>query len=74
MSRPATEPPWASFFRVWGVPFSVRRLGPHRAIGDKRVRMWVEGDPWRAFGDLRLADGLEIVVAYGAGSEAPDGD
>lgn len=54
------------FFRVWGVPLSSRRLGPYRVDGGKPLRMWVDGRPSRAFGNLALADGQEIVVAYGA--------
>src|SRR5205807_6996529 len=40
------------FFDVWGVPFSARQLGPYRASGAKKVRMWVDGKPSRAFGNL----------------------
>jgi hypothetical protein len=59
------------FFAVWGVPFSSRRLGPHRATGSRKVRMWVDGKPSREFGELQLADGQQIVVAYGRRSEMP---
>lgn len=59
------------FFAVWGVPFSQNQLGPYRARGDKRVRMWVDGEPSPAYGELELADGQQIVVAFGTGSEMP---
>jgi hypothetical protein len=61
------------FFSVWGVPFSAQRLGPHRASGSNVVRMWVDGKPSRAFGALNLADGQQIVVAYGTARQLPAG-
>lgn len=59
------------FFAVWGVPFDSRRLGPHRAGGGKVVRMWVDGMPSRRFGELRLEDEQQIVVAFGPRSAPP---
>lgn len=59
------------FFAVWGVPFSSRQLGPDEATGSRTVRMWVDGEPSRAFGRLRLEDGLRIVVALGTPAQAP---
>jgi hypothetical protein len=53
------------FFAIWGVPFSSEQLGPYRAEGSKAVRMWVDGRPSRAFGELKLAEGQQIVVAFG---------
>lgn len=53
------------FFAVWGVPLSPHGLGPYRAAGSKTVRMWVDGKPSHAFGDLSLRDGQRIVVSYG---------
>jgi hypothetical protein len=53
------------FFAVWGVPFSPTQLGPHEASGKERLQMWVDGEPSDAYGDLELADGQEIVVAFG---------
>jgi hypothetical protein len=61
------------FFRIWGVPFGPDRLGPYRARGRARVRMWVDGRPSRAFGSLRLADGQRIVVSYGSSTRPPSG-
>jgi hypothetical protein len=49
------------FFAVWGVDFSADDLGPYSG----KVSMRVDGEPSGAFGDLPLADGQEIVVAYG---------
>ncbi|MDQ2940387.1 MAG: hypothetical protein M3R23_07650 [Actinomycetota bacterium] len=59
------------FFAIWGVPFSRDRLGPYRARGSKVVRMWVDGRSSRAFGNLNLADGQQIVVSYGPKSAPP---
>ena len=53
------------FFRIWGVPLSARQLGPYRARGNDAVRMWVDGKPSTAFGQLKLADGQHIVVSFG---------
>jgi hypothetical protein len=67
-------PPGATlgqFFEIWGVPFSQTELGPHRAGGAQVVRMWVDGQPSHAFGNLRLEDGQQIVVAYGPRSAPP---
>ncbi len=61
------------FFEVWGVPFSKRQLGPYKARGSKAVRMWVDGKPSRAFGNLLLEDGQQIVVAYGTPAQVPNG-
>jgi hypothetical protein len=59
------------FFAVWGVPLSSERLGPYEANGPKVVRMWVDGKPSRAFGDLKLTDGQQIVVSYGDENARP---
>lgn len=59
------------FFAVWGVPFSARQLGPYRAGGSDAVRMWVDGKPSRAFGALNLADGQQIVIAFGPEQAPP---
>lgn len=53
------------FFSVWGIPFSPTELGPHEVTDKEKVRMWVDGEPSQAYGDLKLADGQQIVVAYG---------
>lgn len=50
---------------------STRELGPYEARGSTKVRMWVDGQPSRAFGDLRLEDGQEIVIAYGSDRDLP---
>lgn len=63
----------AQFFAVWGVPFSERQLGPYRAQGSNRVRMWVDGKSSKAFGSLRLKDKQRIVVAYGTAAQIPSG-
>jgi hypothetical protein len=59
------------FFAVWGVPFSATRLGPYKARGDAKVRMWVDRKPSRDFGAQKLADGQRIVVSYGTQRRPP---
>jgi hypothetical protein len=61
------------FFAVWGIPFSPTQLGPNEANGEQRIRMWVDGEPSDAYGDLELADGQQVVVAYGTEDQLPDG-
>jgi hypothetical protein len=61
------------FFEVWGVEFTPSRLGPYQASGEEWVRMWVDGEPSRDFADLKLADGQQIVVAFGSDAETPPG-
>lgn len=61
------------FFAVWGVPFSSRQLGPYKAQGSKAVRMWVDGTASKAFGNLRLEDRQQIVVAFGTPAQVPNG-
>jgi hypothetical protein len=61
------------FFAIWGIPFSPTELGPNEANGKERVRMWVDGEPSDAYGDLELADGQQIIVAYGTDNELPAG-
>jgi hypothetical protein len=69
----AAEPTLGQFFEIWGVPFSPDQLGPYQADGSDSVRMWVDGEPSREFGDLVLEDGQEVVVAYGSPREMPPG-
>lgn len=33
--------------------------------------MWVDGEPSDAYGELELADGQQIVVAYGTDDQLP---
>ncbi len=66
-----TQARLGQFFAVWGVPFSSTRLGPYHATKSKKVEMWVDGKPSRAFGALQLKDGQQIVVSYGKKSDAP---
>lgn len=61
------------FFAVWGVPFSSRQLGAYKAQGSKAVRMWVDGKPSKAFGNLHLEDRQQIVVAFGTPAQVPTG-
>lgn len=65
------SPTLGQFFAIWGVALSPARLGPHRASGATRLRMWVDGRPSTAFGALRLRDGQRIVLSYGPADAAP---
>lgn len=67
----AEDPTLGEFFEIWGVPFGRDRLGPYRAGDGSAVKMWVDGKPSPAFGDLKLADGQQIVVAFGPSSAPP---
>jgi hypothetical protein len=62
------------FFGIWGVPLSAGQLGPYRASGGNAVRMWVDGKPSTAFGQLRLADRQRIVVSFGPKNAPPPAD
>jgi hypothetical protein len=53
------------------VPFSRERLGPYRSGKDGVVQMWVDGKPSQAWGSLKLADGLDIRVAFGPKRTTP---
>ena len=59
------------FFVVWGVAFSKDRLGPYRAGQARIIQMWVDSKPSQAWGSLRLTDGQDIRVAFGAPRSAP---
>jgi hypothetical protein len=60
------------FFEIWGVEFSSSRLGPYEeASAEDKVRMWVDGESSQEFGDLKLADGQQIVIAFGSDAETP---
>jgi hypothetical protein len=67
----AAEPTLAQFFEIWGVAFSADRLGPYEAAGEQRVRVFVDGEPSEAYGDLVLEDGQQVVVAYGTEAQLP---
>ena len=63
--------------KVWGVEFSPTQLGPYRAEGSRRVRLWVKPPgrtrfrQSREFERLRLAEGQEIHLSYGTPATAP---
>lgn len=61
----------SQLFAVWGVRFSRSRLGPYRATKTKRIRMWVDARPSRAFGDLELRDKQQTVISYGTRAQEP---
>ena len=67
----------AQVMKIWGVPLSPERLGPHKADGQRAVRMWVKAPgaerfvESREFGRLRLRDAAEIYLAYGTPEQSP---
>jgi hypothetical protein len=69
----AAQPTLGQFFEIWGVELSDSRLGPFEANAEEKVRMWVDGEPSQEFGDVALADGQQIVVAFGADARVPSG-
>lgn len=61
------------FFAIWGLPLTAERVGPFRARGANRLRIWVNGRTSRGFADLKLGDGQRIVISYGTGEHQPTG-
>jgi hypothetical protein len=60
------------FFAVWGVRFAPTCLGGYCAAGDRRLRVYVDGAPYR--GDptaITLEPHQEIVVAFGTAAQLP---
>jgi hypothetical protein len=68
----AADPTVGQFFAIWGVPLSPTEVGPYPAEGSRKVRMWVDGKPSRAFGDLVLQDGQQVLITYGTAKQIPD--
>lgn len=71
--KAGTRSTLGQFFAVRGVPFSPRELGPFANRGRERVRMWVDRESSKGYGDLGLADGERIVITYGAPNQLPVG-
>jgi hypothetical protein len=60
------------FFAVWGVRFTPTCFGGYCAAGDRRLRVYVDGVPYR--GDptaITLKPHQEIVVAFGTAAQLP---
>lgn len=66
-------PTLGQFFAIWGLPLTAERVGPFRARGAHRLRMWVNGRTSRRFAGLKLGDGQRIVISYGTGEQQPTG-
>lgn len=58
-------------FDVWGVKLTPRQIGAYVGQGDRRLRVYVDGRPVRDPVRHVLADGQNIVVAYGAPQSFP---
>jgi hypothetical protein len=54
---------------TWGVAFDADRLGGDTAAGEKKVHVYVNGEP--AAPDVELKDGDNVVVAYGTAGSFP---
>lgn len=54
---------------TWGVTFDAKTLGGDSATGDKKVHVYVNGQP--AAPDAELDDGDNVVVAYGTDGSFP---
>jgi hypothetical protein len=60
------------FFAVWGVRFSPTCLGGYCTTPTRRLRVYVNGQPYQADPTtLALAPHQEILVAYGTHAELP---
>jgi hypothetical protein len=59
----------AHVMTTWGVAFDSNRLGGDTASGDKKVHIYVNGQP--ATPEVVLKDGDNVVVAYGAEGSFP---
>jgi hypothetical protein len=60
------------FFAVWGVRFTPSCLGGYCAGGHRRLRVYVDGTPYR--GDptaITLQPHQELVVAFGTAAQLP---
>lgn len=60
-------------FDVWGVRFTPTCLGAYCAADDRKLRVFVDGEPFAS--DVRtvaLQDEAEIVVAFGTKDQLPD--
>jgi hypothetical protein len=64
--RPGARLRLADAFRAWGQPLDATRVAGFRAPRGGRVRVYVEGRPWRASpGTVPLTRHTEIVVEVG---------
>jgi len=60
------------FFAVWGVQLSPSCIGGLCKAGDKRLRIWVNGQPVTADPTrIVLEEHQEIVLAYGTQAQTP---
>jgi hypothetical protein len=61
------------FFAVWGVPLSASCIGSLCEQGDRKLRVWVNGDEVKADPTrIVLAEHQEIAIAYGTNAQVPD--
>jgi hypothetical protein len=70
---PNFEPVLGQFMDVWGVYFTKDCLGGSCAVGDTKLRAYVDGEEWS--GDptqIPLNDGEVIVLTFGTADQVPD--
>lgn len=61
------------FFNVWGVRFNDDCLGGYCSAGDRKLRVFVNGDEVKSgFAGVFLEPYQEIVVAYGLNEQTPN--
>jgi hypothetical protein len=69
---PNFQPVLGQFMDVWGVYFTKDRLGGDTAVGDTKIRAYVNGQLWR--GDptqIPLEDKDVIVLTFGTADQLP---
>jgi hypothetical protein len=69
---PNFEPVLGQFMDVWGVYFTKDRLGGNSAVGDTKVRAYVNGEEWT--GDptqIPLNDHDVIILTFGTPDQVP---
>ncbi len=60
------------FFDVWGLKLTPSCIGGYCDAGDRSLRIFVNGDPYRDDPrTLRLQDHEEIVITYGTEAQVP---
>jgi hypothetical protein len=70
---PNFQPVLGQFMDVWGVYFTKDCLGGSCAVGDTKIRAFVDGEEWS--GDptqIPLNDGEVIVLTFGTADQVPD--
>lgn len=73
----AGDPTLAKVLALWGVTLTPDQLGPYRANGVERVRMWTKAPGSKTFQetdvrpDLPVKDRMEVQLAFGTDAQSP---